>query len=70
MMITQQVADYVCRQYHLYIYLVGHLSNVFQKGFQVASVISKVYSVGWKEFLTDNLFECWVENWTNYIQGT
>lgn len=46
MMITQQVADYVCRQYHLYIYLVGHLSNVFQKGFQVASVISKVYSVG------------------------
>lgn len=41
MIVTQQVAKYVSRQFHLYIYLVRHL-NLFQKGFQVASVISQV----------------------------
>ena len=67
MIITQQVANYVSLQYHLCIYLTGHVFNLFQKGFQTASVISKVYSVGCKGFLTDNLYECWVEN---YIQVT
>lgn len=45
MIITQQVANYVSRQYQLYMYLVGHLFTLFQKGSQVALVICKVSSV-------------------------
>lgn len=60
MMITQQVANYVSRQYHLYMYLVGHLFTLFQKGSQMASVICKVSSVG-RKFLIDNLCKHWVE---------
>ena len=41
MIVTQQVANYVSRQFHLYIYLVRHL-NLFQTGFQVVSVISQL----------------------------
>lgn len=60
MIIIQQVANYVSRQYQLYVYLVGHLFTLFQKGSQVALVICKVSSVCVKEIL--NLCKRWIEN--------